>query len=268
MNQYKSSAELKRLSKGQLLGKYKAVILAFLLYFSCIIAIYSIYLLTTLRLNSSISAVFNWLINFMIQLFIGIFAVGNAVLYMNIACGRPYNSFDVFAGFKQHADKAISIRFVLLVIGYLLLAPYYILSLFYQKYPSGGLFLAACLALIIGYGLSVYVDLMYCQWAYIILDYPDYSVRETLRFSRECMRGNKGRRFYLSLSFLPLWLLSSLALIGLVAFLPFSLVVAFIPVMFLFPYMSATHTNFYLDIMQQQNAENSTVGTYFDETIE
>lgn len=82
------------------------------------------------------------------------------------------------------------------------------------------------------------------------------------------MRGNKGRRFYLSLSFLPLWLLSSLALIGLVAFLPFSLVVAFIPVMFLFPYMSATHTNFYLDIMQRQNAENNTVGTYFDETIE
>lgn len=249
MNHYKSSAALKRLSKGQLLGKYSTVILAFLLFTSCIAAVYLFYSSMTIKLDRSIGIIFDLIMQFLLQLFIGIFSVGNAFLYLNIARGKAYTCFDIFAGFKHHADKAIIIQFILTVISCLLLSPYYILSWLHRKSPSGGLFLVSCLVLIIGSAIAVYINIIYCQWTYIALDLPERSAKETMQASRECMRGHKGRRFFVSLSFLPLILLSCLG--------------CFLPLLWVMPYMSATNANFYLDLMENRNA----AGQHFDETV-
>lgn len=250
MNHYKSSAELKQISKGQLLGKYNTVVSAFLMYTSCVLALYLLYNLFTVNLSISIGYVFDWIMQFLLKIFTGIFSIGNAFLYLNITRNQDCRPYHIFAGFKSHADKAITIQFILLVISIVLSAPGLFLFWLCSQTPSGLLYLTGCLFILAGLALRTYLYLMYSQWAYIALDYPDYSVRETLHFSRECMRGSKGRCFFLSLTFVPLYLLSLT-----------SCCVAFL---WVFPYVNTVKANFYLDLMQKRNQP---VGNHFDETV-
>ena len=57
--------------------------------------------------------------------------------------------------------------------------------------------------------------------------------------SRQIMKGHKGRLFYISISFLPLYLL------GIFSF--------FIAFLWLLPYTNTVMANFYMDLMKNRN---------------
>ena len=81
---------------------------------------------------------------------------------------------------------------------------------------------------------------MLSQVMFILLDFPDKSVSEILTFSIRIMQGNKKRLLLLIFSFIPISLLATVSIIG---------------VLWVIPYVNMTYTIFYLNIMQQRPAE-------------
>lgn len=242
MNQPKSSAELKRLARGQLLGRYPTAVGALMLYFLIIMAIS---LLTTMAvdLTKTSGLIIYYAVVFITQVLCGVFRVGFAYLYLNIASGRRAGVLNLFYGFRSHADKAIIVCFLLTLVKYAALLPYYILNWKYAASGSSGVFLAACICLVAGYAVIIGVYLNFSQCYYIMLDLPQYGALATLGLSRQFMKGHKGRLFYIGISFVPICLLGVL-----------SFGIGFL---WLMPYMDAALANFYFDVVRMQQAEKT-----------
>jgi len=238
MNTYKTSAQLKSLAKGQLLGKYSTVIGAFLLMEVVMLAFTGI---TSFFVDQStmFGLILNYIISFLTGLFAGIFSAGQAYICLNISCKRPCKASDVFYGFKQHPDKALLLQLVISLISFGCMIPSYIVSYISISTKRIIYVLPACILLIIGTLIAVYFSLCFSQVFYLLLDFPDYSVKQILSLSKQVMKGQKGRFFYLLVSFLPLYLL------GLI-----SCCVAYL---WIVPYVNQTTTNFYLDLMKNRN---------------
>lgn len=237
MNQYKSSSQLKSLAKGQLLGKYPTVIGAFL-----------IMQLTSLML-SGFSAIFvdtytwygliiDYLVSFIISVFMGILWVGQTYIYLNISCGRTCKASDIFYGFNQHTDKALLLQLIQSAISVACYLPASILL--HISNDDISWVLPICIAVIISLVLMCYFYLAFSLTFYLLLDFPDYSVKQILSLSIKIMKGHKARLFYIMVSFLPLMMLGFLSCgIGL---------------LWVIPYFYATMTNFYLDLMRNRRA--------------
>lgn len=60
--------------------------------------------------------------------------------------------------------------------------------------------------------LAVFVQMWYALALYLLLDHPQMKARESLKISRQIMKGNKGRLFYIYLSFIGLQILCMLSL--------------------------------------------------------
>lgn len=60
--------------------------------------------------------------------------------------------------------------------------------------------------------LAVFVQMWYALALYLLLDHPQMKARESLKISRQIMKGNKGRLFYIYLSFIGLQILCLLSL--------------------------------------------------------
>lgn len=239
MNRYKSSSQLKSLAKGQLLGKYATVIGAFFLSQLIIFMLSSI---SAIFIDTSnlLGIIIDFLVTFIISLFSGIFSCGYAYIYLNICCGRNCSASDVFYGFKLHTDKALLLQLVIAGISTVSMLPCYIF-LFIANYTMNIIWvLPTCIALIIGAVVAAYFLLTFSQVYYLLLDFPDYSVKQILSLSKTIMKGHKARLFYIMVSFLPLYLLALLSLgIGM---------------LWVTPYVNATMTNFYLDLMRNRQA--------------
>lgn len=87
--------------------------------------------------------------------------------------------------------------------------------------------------------INCYVTLAFSQVLLVLLDFPNLSPSECLKFSLKIMKGNKFRLFCLELSFFPLILLGVLS--------------CCIGLLFIEPYIYATQVNFYLDLMKNRN---------------
>lgn len=237
MNTNKTSAQLKSLAKGQLLGKYSTVIGAFLLMEVVMLAL-SVITSFFVDQTTTIGLILNYIITFLIGLFAGIFSAGQAYVCLNICCNRSCKATDVFYGFTQHPDKALLLQLVISSISFGCMIPTYIVSYIGISTKKIIYVLPACILLIIGTLIAVYFSLCFSQVFYLLLDFPDYSVKQILSLSKKIMEGQKGRFFYLLVSFLPLYLLGLL-----------SCCVAYL---WIVPYVNQTTTNFYLDLMKNR----------------
>ncbi len=237
MNNYKTSVQLKSLAKGQLLGKYSTVIGAFLLMEVVMLA-FSVIASFFVDRTSMFGLILGYIISFLISLFSGIFAAGQAYICLNISCNRPCRATDIFFGFKQHPDKALLLQIILSLISFVCMIPSYVLSgigiytgeIIYV-FPS-------CVCLIIGTIIYVYFALAFSQVFYLLLDFPDYSVSQILSLSKKIMKGQKGRYFYLTVGFIPLYLLGLLS--------------CCVACLWITPYVNQTMANFYLDLMKNR----------------
>lgn len=119
MKQIKSSAALKADARQQLLGKYKTVILAYLIMQFLISGCMNL-AQAQVNLNTGAGMGIYYLIYFILLLLSAIFITGQNQLYKNIARGLPYYVKDMWVGFHGLADHAILVH--LIIFGLCLLA--------------------------------------------------------------------------------------------------------------------------------------------------
>lgn len=237
MNKYKTSVQLKSMAKGQLLGKYSIVIGAFLLMSVVTLALNVITSFFVDR-TTVFGLIIGYLISFLINIFSGIFSAGQAYICLNISCNRACKATDIFFGFKQHPDKALLLQLVIYLISIVCTIPSCIFSAIGIYTDKIIYVFPACVFLIIGTMIATYFALCYSQVFYLLLDFPDYSVKQILSLSKKVMKGQKGRYFYLLVSFIPLYLLGLLS--------------CCVACLWISPYVNQTTANFYLDLMKNR----------------
>ena len=238
MYEKKSSAHLKQIARGLMLGKYRNAITVLL---ANDLLLSTLSLFTTTASTTLSGVVIGILINFIVILLGSILLVGQYSFYLNIACNQSFQFTDLFTGFKVYPDKIIITSLVSWLITSLPLVPaliVFIVAAFMPNIPI--LFLIGCLLLIVGTVLSCLFMLRFSQVHYLLLDFPEYSAMNLLKLSWKLMHGNCGRLFYLYISFLPL------TLVGLFTF--------GIGLLFIHPYQQMTYTLFYLDLIQSQSS--------------
>ena len=241
MSEYKSSAELKALAKEHMFGRYGTAISAFLAI-GFITGFFNLFFTFFLDTRTLPGVILDYLISFVIAVLTGLFASGIRYFYLKISCGQPVTVSDVFYGFRFLPNKAVMLQFYVTGLAYLSMLPMTDLSFLIMTRPEQTLLiLPYSLAMLFYSIVAVILTLLYAQVFYLLHDFPNYSVKELLTTSRKLMKGNKGRFFYLMVSFLPLMLLSLL-----------SCGIAFL---WLIPYMNATYTEFYLDLIQHTQSQ-------------
>lgn len=237
MNTYKSSAQLKALAKGQLLGKYSTVIGAFLLSQLIMFALSALpgFFVDT---QTVFDMIIHFLVTFIISLFSGILSAGQAYIYLKISCNQPCRASDIFYGFSQHPDKALLLQLAVSGISTISMLPASVFAYLGSYTMNMMLVLPTCLLLIAGAITATYFSLAFSQVYYLLLDFPNYSAKQLLTLSMRIMKGNKARLFYITVSFLPLYLLGVLS--------------CGVAMLWIIPYVNATMTNFYLDLIQNR----------------
>ena len=247
MKQYKKPYQLKNLAKDKLQGKYGPAVLILFLY-SLITGAASLFIsllsnttaATAYALTGStttitvISVIFEF-INLVMVIVLGILQAGVTLFYLNMACNQPYTTGNLFYGFRKDSGKALILSAAVGLCNAVCLYPcQYCLSAYINSRDTVMLYVAL-IAMAVGFCVYIPVSLGLSQTFYLMLDYPDCSAKETLALAFRIMKGNKGRLFYLQLTFIPMMLLCLL-----------SFGIGFL---WLNPYMQMTYTYFFLDIM-------------------
>lgn len=238
MNQHKTSAELKALTKESLFGKYSVAVGASLLYV-LISSLASEFPTLFLLMPGILGTTLYYLCVFLITVFVGLFAYGLNFIFLKIACNVPARINDLYYGFMVNTNKILKAQLFCSMISYMAYIPFYVFNQVttdLQKNNYIGIYI-----LLMGIGMlgQFIVTLLYNQTFYILLDFPDYDAKKALTFSRELMKGNKGRFIYLLVSFIPLLIL------GMFTFC--------IGYLWIVPYMQATLAHFYLDLIRNKN---------------
>ena len=243
MNLFKSSSELKSIAKGNLLGKYGTAISAFVVV-ELIVFFIQFLFSGLLNTDTLFGAIVYYCVMLIMQLLAAIFALGQSRLYLNMACNFKYGVGDVFYGFTIHPDKVIVIQFLLLLMETACVLPS---LLFYYLYLTTNqpilMLLISTFAVIGGIAVCV-IMLTYSQVNYLILDFPQYSALEIMKLSKKLMKGYKGKLFYLVISFLPICILA--------------LFTCCIGYLWVIPYINATYSQFYLELIRVKSAPNTT----------
>ena len=240
MERHATSAELKARAKGQLLGKYGTVIPAVL---AVEIIMLSISGVISFPLNPQTipGAIGSFIVECLMQLLGGIFIAGQTYLYLNISCGGNLRVSDVFYGFNHHPDRAILIQLFQLLLMLASFVPLFAVLGLWMVIDSIYMLIPVAVTFCFGLIVSVIISLMYSQSYFVMLDFPDFTALQCLRYSRRIMKGSKARRFYLDMSFIPLYLLG--------------LLTCCIGLLFVIPYVNTTYSNFYLELMSKRNGQ-------------
>ncbi len=252
MNEKKTMSikELKRLSRGQLIGKYTIAIIASLIITSLN---YLILMIEVAVLGDSTTAFFTGLlIDLIVSLLFGIFTFGESYFFLKIARHSSDLSIgDIFIGFKGLSDRAILIQSVFTLLSFLGNIPSILMAVnliivpdeYYIYFNYGVLLLQA---------LLVFFSRFYFGLAfYVLADHQSMSALDALKESVVLMKKQKGRLLLVYLSSIPLALVSIMAC-G-VGFLWFNV------------YFNTLLANFYLDTTGEKpyapgNDQNPTAG--------
>lgn len=248
MKHYKKPYELKNMAKDTLQGKYGASVLTMFLYSLITISVElfismlaamtantAFALTNSASVSTALSVVFD-VIYLAAAIIMGVLQAGIALFFLNLACGQPFATANLFYGFKCDSGKTLILSGALALCNAVCLYPYQYLMQSYLNSRESRTLLLTFVAMAIGLCIYIPVSLGLSQVFYLMLDYPDRSAKEILSLSFRVMKGHKGRLFYLQLTFIPMMLLCALSFgIGL---------------LWLNPYMQMTYTYFFLDIMQ------------------
>lgn len=240
----RKSAELKRLAREILTHRYGIPIAAMV-----VSELISVVLLFPFSWGITLqSSVREWTIyyaaSFVISLVGVILSIGRIYIALCMARGKAYSFRDMFYGFRIHPDKYVLAALLLIAVCLVPAVPF-ILAVIVQNAVGGNigtilLVLAASILLLAG---EIIVAMRYALVFYLLVDFPQMRVTEVFRMSKEKMNGNKGRLFYIGLSFIG-W-----SILGLLSF--------GIGMLWIEPYMMQTQICFYLDVMGESCLEGA-----------
>lgn len=249
-----SSSELKKRARRNLKGGYGLYIGAQFLAGAVLVVISLVYVLTSFSMglvkdpfSAGINSTFagNMALRAGIYLsFLVILSVysllipGTLKIYLNMSTGHKARLSDLLFAFQNKPHKFIGLYLLNVLIGFIWAIPYFVVlavALITDFIPVMVVLLVLTyLFLLIG---SIFTMLCLSQSMYILIESPDQRVWRCLKESAHMMKGNKGRFFYLYISF------SGMIILGYC-----SLGIGFL---WIFPYIYATMTEYYLDLKGQ-----------------
>lgn len=233
-----SSAQLKRLARGALKGRWGlmmgALVLAGLIS-GLINSFVGIFLGASLSLPLLLIRI---AVSYLITALIGMFQTGISRIALCVSRGQTGSLADMFYAFRHQTDQFLTLHLILALIGSILTLPVY-----YMQYLVflGELAQLPYLLLLYGYTilctvLQVLFTLCFTLADYLLIDRPSFSATEALGESVRLMRGRKWRLCRLYLSFIGIYLLGYLS--------------ACIGFLWIGPYLSTTQAFFYRDAIQ------------------
>lgn len=238
MNTFKASSELKGIARQHMFGHYKAAVGAYVLMNLILISI-SMFINNLLpegQFGALIGVAFTILISVPIE---GILRSGFCYLFLNIACEKPAFSSYLFYGFSHDTAKAVSLGCLISAMQIVSMIPMTVCVFVFQDYDSISTIAIIIAMAILGIVGVLLVSLLFLPAFYLMHDFPEYTVDQILKKSVELMNGSMLRAFVLVISFIPVTLLSFLSL-GIGA-------------MWVEPYKEATYTEFFLDLIKNNN---------------
>lgn len=237
MIRYKSGAELKDLAKGKLSGRYGSAILVVVVLES-IQFLVSTFLSTLIPGTDFVSYLISILLSGIVAIFLGIYQTGLCLFFLNMACGQPYRTDDIFYGMRNNPSRSLTVSLAVTGVNLLCLTPYQIFAMLFLNTENTTYMMLMFVTAAIGLLIYVPVSLMLSQSYFLLLDFPEYSGMDALKASCRIMKGHMGRLFYIEASFLPLIFLGVLT--------------CGVGMLWITPYMHMTYTLFFLDIMNPQ----------------
>ncbi len=262
MQHYKSCSELKNMAREKLSGKYGSAMLVspimqILIPFIITLpvemilsVIYAFYIIiaTTGETGSYVASMTSYgviygIITLINIILVGVLQTGIAYFYLNIACGKHYALGDILCGFRWHFKKSTALSAIMLLLGGVCLLPYLFFSFLYSHDPKSIWNVCMIISYIVAYIVSFVIELSLSQCYFLLLDFPQTSVKDLLKLSIKIMKGNKKRLLYIHLSFIPLHILCICSLC--------------IGYLWVIPYMNMTNTLFFLDIMKSSQNESA-----------
>ena len=221
MHEQKSSSQLKGMAKTLLMGRY-ALPLGAALVTGLIWGILAAVLNWAFPIRLFPGLVLNTVATFIVSLLMCVLNAGFCHLILNLTRGKETGLSDLLYGFSHEPDRIILLALFLVALSLGCMLPCVLLFAVGFGYGVFSLQVLGVFALLIGLAAYVWLLLSYPLVYYIYLDHPDASVWEILQRSKALMAGNRGRYFYLQVSFVGLSLLSVLSCgIGFLWVLPY-----------------------------------------------
>lgn len=236
----RTSAELKRLSREQLNGHWGFAIgvnlLMQLIMSAAMMPFYFLFLISrrgVLQYNIYMLAVV------IIAAVSIVMQCGINRIYLNFARKKETSVGMMFAEFTRRPDRYILGFLLLFAIELICFLPGIICLVIGIV---SGLILASVIGILLYFAGMVPVMIIALRLAmvfYLMVDHSDMGVLEAFRVSSELMQGNKGRLFYIYLSFIG-WSLLGMLSCGL-------------GMLWVMPYMTQTLVNFYREVIGEMD---------------
>lgn len=227
-------AQLKEMARINLSGKW-GIAVAFTLLYSLITGLLST-ITVPFASNTSILGTITYLVvSLIISVLTSLFAAGFSFFCLNICRGKIFSIGDLFAPFRMHPDRFLTVFLILASITTVIQIP----SFFFYGTASNhtSYLMVSSVCNLISSIAGLVLDLFFVLSVYLMLDFPDLEPIAAMKLSATLMKGNKGRYFYICLSFLG-WMILSIMTCGIGA-------------LWQAPYMELTLVYFYADVLKQ-----------------
>lgn len=247
----RSSRELKGLARESLQGHYSTLIGATVLHFiiTSLLELIPQYFLRGSRTTSAM--VMQLVVSMILGILTYLLQIGIVFMVLQMTRGYVFGVGDLFHAFRHHPDRFIIVGVIEVAITLVLELPAILFPLSRSLFSVEGILLYLLLFLA-GTIIAFILLLGFALCEMLLLDNDDMGAIESIRESFSLMRGNKGRYFYLELSFFGLSFLSMLSLgIGM---------------LWLVPYMITTEVFFYMDVcgeLDHPHVEDSSFDSAF-----
>lgn len=242
----RQSAELKQIARGNLMSNFAipmgAMVISNLMQ--------SVPLLFFSRNLTEYSPLGDWVIYYLASFVLGllgaVFAAGNIRISLQIARKKEYAFSDLFYGFKNRPDRYILAQLLMTLITVLSMIPGMGAYIMFCYTDSVLALLLGMLLVLAGGIVLVILTLRYALVQLLLVDREELAVMEAFRESGRIMRGNKGRLFYILLSFI------GIEILGVLSF--------GIGFLWITPYVMQTKTVLYMELIGEYNNNHSCYG--------
>ncbi len=141
----------------------------------------------------------------------GPFTFGISLFFIALVRRQPNDYGQIFSGFSYYG-KTLGLSILITLITMAFMIPAVVIVTLGIMVGSSGIAFLGMLALL----LLIIPALMFSMCYYLIVDHREMSVTQSLRASRELMRGNMGKLFLLNLSFIG-WLIVAALVDGVIS---------------------------------------------------
>lgn len=230
----RTNSEIRRMARANLTGNFRIPMGAFLFArivesllmfpFSRTLPVYP----TPMQLTVY------YLAMFLILILVNVFVVGELVIHFSMIRKQPVTVGMLFYGFKNRPDRFIMGALISFVVTDIWNIPGIVLLKYTYRYGTMPYVLAVVAAFVIGLAITIVTSLYFALFIYLLVDYPNATLKECFCYAPKMIKGYKGQLFRMACSF-----------VGMLCLCVLSFGIGFLWVE---PYMQQTFALYYLEV--------------------